>query len=136
MIKERTKFPLILKISYLNDYRDRLFWKKIEGLVSAISINAVPWSMVYGDKKSPFEKYGYGPGAVSGKTAQTHTWALHKYLTEITKIPVILPSISETDDLIEAFNKRKAPAVSMCALLLQNSSEAMAIIERCLKKII
>lgn len=130
MIKERTRFHLILKIGYAHDYKDKLFWEKIEGLVSAVSINAAPWSIVYLNKKSPFDKYRYGPGAISGRPAQAYTWALHTSLTDITKIPVILPSICHEDDL----RKRKAPAVSMCALIIQNLPKAMAIIERCLKK--
>lgn len=134
MIKERTTFPLILKISHFNYYKDKLFWEELKGLVAAISINAVPWSMIYGNKKSPFEKYKYGSGAVSGKNAQSYTWALHRYLQDITDIPVILPSLWHLKDLKEAFLERKAPAISMCALFLKHPIRAIAIIKKCLKQ--
>lgn len=133
MIKKRIQF-LLLKVSPLNDYGDKSFWQQLEGLVDAVSINAMPWSMIYRNETSPFEKYGYGPGAVSGKNAQFYTWAFHRYLSDITKIPVILPSIWTEDNLREAFNQRRVPAISMCALFLRHPTRATGIIEKCLKE--
>ena len=84
-IKEACDLPLILKISVKHPVEELV--PRLDGIVEAISINSVPWSIVYPKNESPI-KYP-GGGGVSGKIAQPYTWGLVKKLVEITSIPVI-----------------------------------------------
>jgi len=44
----------------------------VEEIVEAISINSVPWRVVYPDRESPLTRFG--GGGVSGKNAQPCAW--------------------------------------------------------------
>ena len=69
----------------------------IKELVEAISINSVPWKIVFPDKKSPLDHLG--GGGVSGKLAQPHTWEFVRKLVDKTDIPVIGPSVWKYGDI-------------------------------------
>lgn len=94
-IKKVTEYPLLLKLSFVQPYLQ--IAKKVEGVVEAISINSVPWKVVFGEKPSPLAKYG--GGGVSGKVAQPWTWKMAATLARETLIPVIGASIWEYNDI-------------------------------------
>lgn len=99
-IKYVAPWPLILKLSYTHDYLP--IAKALEGVVEAISINSVPWSAVFPEKKSPLAKLG--GGGVSGKVVQKYTWEMAKDLAAQTKIPVIGASVWEYEDIQKLFD--------------------------------
>jgi dihydroorotate dehydrogenase len=94
-IKEVSDYPLLLKLSYAQPYIE--IARSVEGIVEAISINSVPWKIIYPDRESPLAKYG--GGGVSGKNAQPFNWRMVSELSRETKIPVIGPSIWEYEDI-------------------------------------
>ncbi|MBI5299516.1 MAG: hypothetical protein HY877_04395 [Deltaproteobacteria bacterium] len=91
--------PLILKLSYTHDYVK--IAKALENVVEAISINSVPWSAAYPNKKSPLKKLGNG--GVSGKMVQKYTWKMVEELSRTTTMPVIGASVWEYEDLSKLF---------------------------------
>jgi dihydroorotate dehydrogenase len=94
-IKKETDLPLILKLSVVHPIEKII--PQVEGTVEAISINSVPWKVVFPDRKSSLEHLG--SGGISGKIAQPYTWSLVKELVKITNIPVIGPSVWEFSDI-------------------------------------
>lgn len=96
----KTDFPIILKFSVAHKIEEIV--PHLEGIVQAISINSVPWSLVFPDSSSPFAHLG--GGAVSGKIAQPFTWTLAQNLINMTKIPVIGPSVWEYSDIEKLIN--------------------------------
>lgn len=94
-VKTNSHLPLILKVSVTHDVS--LIVKEIENLVEAISINSVPWAIVFPNRQSPLESLG--GGGVSGKAAQPFTWGLVHKLTKLTVVPIIAPSVWDFDDL-------------------------------------
>ena len=97
-VKEVSRFPLILKVSVVHDVR-LIFAGMDEEDIEAISINSVPWAVIFPDKKSPLARLG--GGGVSGKVAQSYTWGLVKDLVYLTSIPVIGPSVWDYKDMQE-----------------------------------
>jgi len=112
-VKTNSRLPLILKVSVTHDVPR--ITKEVEGLIDAISINSVPWSMAFPNRRSPLENLGNG--GVSGKVAQPFTWGLVKKITELTSIPVIGPSVWDFDDL-EKVRNFGAKAVSFGSVFL------------------
>ena len=112
-IKEACDLPLILKISVKHPVEELV--PRLDGIVEAISINSVPWSIVFPGEKSPLMHLG--GGGVSGKIAQPYTWGLVKKLIEITSIPVIGPSVWEFED-IKKLRDMGAQAISFGAIHL------------------
>ena len=106
--------PLILKISVAHDVSQIV--EKVAGIVEAISINSVPWSRAFPNRRSPLEVFG--GGGVSGKIAQPFTWALVKKITGLTSIPVIGPSIWDFKDLNKVRNLG-AKAISFGSVFLR-----------------
>ncbi|MFH1749735.1 MAG: hypothetical protein ABH837_02495 [bacterium] len=90
-----SRFPLILKLSVVHEVEQIL--QDVGGLVDALSINSVPWTKVFSDRKSPLAHLG--GGGVSGKLAQPLTWNLVNKLVRISSTPVIGPSIWEFSDI-------------------------------------
>lgn len=113
-IKRNSSLPLILKISVIHDPKQLV--NEIDGLVEAISINSVPWEIIFPDQPSPLAKYG--GGGVSGKIIQPFTWSLVRKLAQMTPIPVIGPSIWDFSD-IEKVRKLGAKAVSFGSVFLR-----------------
>ena len=87
--------PTLLKLSYVQPYLQ--IAKKVEGVVEAISINSVPWKVVFGEKNSPLVKYG--GGGVSGPVAKPFIWKMISELARETSIPVIGAGIWEYEDI-------------------------------------
>jgi len=113
VIKQNSRHPLILKLGFEGDVKR--ITKGIKGIVEALSINSVPWSLRFPNTTSPLEHLG--GGGVSGKIAQCETWELLSLLTCISDIPVIGPSVWEFED-IERIRLRGAHAVSFGSLFL------------------
>lgn len=97
VIKAATSQPLLLKLSYGQDYPQ--IAKKVEGLVEAVSINSVPWKFVFGDLTSPLKKYG--GGGVSGPVAKPFIWKMVSNLVKRTSVPVIGAGVWEYEDIAE-----------------------------------
>ncbi|MBZ9577795.1 hypothetical protein KJA13_02030 [Patescibacteria group bacterium] len=113
-VKKVSRFPLILKLSVVHDIKSIL--PEVVGIVEAISINSVPWEIIFPDKKSPLAHLG--GGGVSGKVAQPHTWKFVEELVEKTSIPVIGPSVWEFDD-IQGLRIIGAKAISFGSIFLR-----------------
>ena len=99
-IKEVSEHPLLLKLSYVQPYLQ--IAKKVEGTVEAISINTVPWKVIFGEKISPLAKYG--GGGVSGPMAQPFIWKMISELVKTTSIPIIGATIWEYEDILRLKN--------------------------------
>ena len=111
--RKASRFPIIGKLSVAHDIE--WIMARAEGLIEAIDINSVPWSMAFPDDQSSLAHLG--GGGVSGKAAQPHTWKLVKDLVGMTDIPIIGPSVwqyGDIDQLIEMGVK----AVSFGSLLM------------------
>ncbi|MDO8528135.1 MAG: hypothetical protein Q7T03_10690 [Deltaproteobacteria bacterium] len=133
-LKYVTKLPLILKLSCTHDYvhiaqalektvapppvpgQDARSAGWTGGGVEAISINSVPWSVAFPDKKSPLAKFG--GGAVSGKAAQIYTWKMVENLAANTNIPVIGASVWDYEDIEKIFGLG-AKAVAFGSIFLK-----------------
>lgn len=113
-VKEVSRFPLILKVSVVHHTESIL--PEVEGIIEAISINSVPWAVIFPNKKSPLAHLG--GGGVSGKIAQSYTWGLVKDLVSMTSIPVIGPSVWKFKD-IEQLRKIGAKAISFGSIFLR-----------------
>lgn len=113
-VKEKSRFPIILKLSVMHDIRNIILG--IEGVVEALSINSVSWIHIFPRRRSPLAHLG--GGGVSGKAAQPFTWELVKRLVEITSIPVIGPSMWEFDD-IRRLREMGAKAISFGSIFLR-----------------
>ncbi len=114
-VKEVSRFPLILKVSVVHDVR-LIFAGMDDETIEAISINSVPWRVIFPNKRSPLAHLG--GGGVSGKIAQPHTRELVRDLVYLTSIPVIGPSVWEFSD-IEKLRKIGAKAISFGSIFLR-----------------
>ncbi len=113
-VREVSKYPLLLKLSVVHDYTR--IARATEGIVEAIAINSVPWSVAFPMKKSPLTHLD--GGAISGRIAQAWTWKMLEALTKATKTPIIGPSVWEYAD-IEKLRKLGAKAISFGAVFLR-----------------
>ena len=98
-IAQVSKHPLILKLGYSQDYCQ--IAKRTEKLIKAISINSLPWPVVFPDKISPLAEYG--GGGVSGKRAQFYTWQMIKDLRATTSCPVIASGVWNCEDIEKVY---------------------------------
>lgn len=92
--------PLLLKLSVVHRAEEIL--PRVFGLVEAISINSVPWKIMYPEnhpwhESSPLAHLG--GGGVSGGAAQQMTWGYARHLHAMTSIPIIGPSIWLFEDM-------------------------------------
>lgn len=95
-ITKTTRLPIILKLSVMQELDFNL------DNVEAISINSVPWRLVYHDKISPF--VFLGGGALSGKIVQPYTWKFINYLIKTTNVPVIGCSVWNYQDIDKLYD--------------------------------
>jgi dihydroorotate dehydrogenase len=112
--------PVILKLSAQQNCC--AIAQGVKGYVAAISMNSVPWGMVYPERKSPFaELPGPGGGGVSGKAAQALNWKAVREIKEVVPdMPVIAPSIWDYRDIVHALHVLRADAVSFGAIHLKH----------------
>ncbi len=113
-VKKRSRFPIILKLSVVHNIGSIL--PGVEGIVEAISINSVPWRVIFPDRKSPLAHFG--GGGVSGKIVQPHTWDFAEKLESFASIPVIWPSVWDFSDIVE-LRQKKVKAISFGSIFLR-----------------
>lgn len=89
-----TRFPIILKLSYIQDY-ERIA-RESQNFIEAISVNSVPWDVVFPHKESPLARFG--GGGVSGKISHAYTWRMVNRIWSLTGMKVIGP-VWEFEDL-------------------------------------
>ena len=134
-VKEVSRHPVIVKVSVAQDYC--LIVKQLEGVVEAVSLNSVPWEIVYPPDRtcirSPLwrleKKVGGGGGGVSGKLAQKYNWPAVRNLATQTSVPVIAPSIMEFEDLTRV-RSLGAKAVSFGAIHLRTPWQPTQIVRK------
>ncbi|MFN4032070.1 MAG: HisA/HisF-related TIM barrel protein [Fimbriimonadales bacterium] len=81
-----TGHPLIVKVGYDQPYV--AIAQALEGVAEAIhAINAVPWRMVYPDRRSPLSKLG--GGGVSGEPIRPFVREAVQRLAQATTVPTI-----------------------------------------------
>ncbi len=119
-VRDVSLHPVIAKLSVAQDYLS--IAEKIAGEVEAISLNSVPWEMVFPRQISPLfslqSRVG-GGGGVSGKPAQVHNWAAVESLAIQGCLPVIAPSVMDEEDLV-AVRDLGASAVSFGVIHILN----------------
>lgn len=114
VVKSVSRFPVILKLSVVHDVRNIV--NRVEDFVEAFSINSVPWQEVFPGQRSPLAHLG--GGGVSGRVAQPYTWKLVKELSEMTRIPVIGPSVWDFEDIAK-LRDLGAKAISFGSVFLK-----------------
>ncbi len=124
-VKSVSRLPIILKLSVVHDIQKIV--EGVKSLVEAFSINSVPWLVVFPEQRSPLASLG--GGGVSGKIAQPYTWKLMKELSEITKIPVIGPSIWDFEDITN-LRDLGAKAISFGSVFLKYPWRPNLIVKR------
>lgn len=95
--KAVTRLPLILKLSVVHDIVKII--PEVEGIIEAVSINSVPWNIIFPNKKSPLAHLG--GGGVSGKAASPFTWDFAEIMASKFSVPVIGPSVWDFEDIQE-----------------------------------
>lgn len=113
-IRAATQHPIILKLSVVHDYVHVA--KSCEGIVEALAINSVPWSVAFPDQKSPLARFG--GGGVSGRAAQPWTWKMVQELASSTSIPVIGPGVWEFYDMAH-LRELGAKAISFGSIFMR-----------------
>jgi len=127
-VKKVSSLPLILKVSVDQDYL--AIARGVAGAVEAISLNTVPWKLVFPDKESPLEKIGKpgsGGGGVSGPPAQRLNWTAVTYLAKQGLVPVIGPSAMNSDDVYK-LECRGAKAISFGTIHLRTPWRPTSIV--------
>lgn len=127
-VKKVSRFPLILKVSVVHNINEILSY--IKEIIEAISINSVPWKVIFPNKKSPLEYLG--GGGVSGKIAQCCTWPLVRDLVAITSIPVIGPSVWNFEDM-QRLRNLGAQAISFGSIFLKYPWRPTKFVKRDMK---
>lgn len=125
LIRENSPHPLFLKLSVHQDYL--AIAQKTENYAQALSINSVPWRLVFPDQKSPLASLG--GGGVSGKAAQPFTWEMVKKLSQSVKTPVIGPGVWEYEDMA-ALRSLGAKAISFGSIFMRYPWRATKFIKR------
>jgi dihydroorotate dehydrogenase (NAD+) catalytic subunit len=74
---------------------------KVANSLDAVTLNSVPWSLVFPNKKSPLQHLG--GGGVSGQAAQEVNWKAARQIINDSKVPLILPDIWCYEDIHRAF---------------------------------
>src|SRR4029453_19238889 len=128
-IRGRSRHPLLLKLSVNQDYLNLA--RQTEGLVEALSINSVPWRIVFPNRESPLQSLG--GGGVSGKATRDFTWRMVEELASSVKTPVIGPGIWEYEDLAR-LRGLGAKGLSFGSIFLRYPWRPTAFVRRDLKK--
>jgi dihydroorotate dehydrogenase len=130
-VRDVSRHPIIVKVSVSQDYLAII--KGLSGIAEAVSLNSVPWEMVFPGKRSPLwkleKKVSGGGGGVSGKPAQALNWKALKELSETGLMPVIGPSIMEYEDIARVRNLG-AKAESFGAIHLRTPCKATQIVKQ------
>lgn len=127
-VKKETNLPLILKLSVVHDVIPII--NGVSDVVEAISINSVPWNVIFPNKISPLKHLG--GGGVSGKIAQEHTWRLVRKIVMMHSIDVVAPSIWDYED-IERARRLGAKAISFASVFLPYPCRPTSYVKRDMK---
>lgn len=122
-VAEISHFPLSLSVSVAHDI-DRIV-AGTKDIIELYTINSVPWVIVFGELKSPLEKFGRG--GVSGKEIQHITWPLAAKL-EALGVAVAWPSIWEKADWDKMRKMGRAKTISLGSIWLCHPFKADDII--------
>lgn len=131
-VKRASRHPIIVKISADQEYL--VIAHELAGIAEAISINSVPWKMVFANgERTPLWKLekqvGGGGGGVSGKPAQKHNWAAVEALGKLGSLAVIGPSVMEFEDM-NRVRMLGAQAVSFGAIHLRTPWKPTSFIKK------
>lgn len=96
--KRATTLPLYLKLSAAQKVAEII--PAVEDSVAGISINSVPWKLVFPNQTSPLAHLG--GGAVSGRPVREANWELVRQIKAISDVRVIIPDIWDESDLAAA----------------------------------
>lgn len=135
-VKAASRHPIIIKAS-VDDKWYISIAAELRGVVGAISLNSVPWNMVFPHSRTPFAalemRVGGGGGGVSGAPAQQKNWMAVGELVAQGFLPVIAPSAMSEADVGTLF-KMGAHAVSFGALQLRRPWAPTQIVKRIRKQ--
>ena len=124
-VKAVSRHPIILKVSVVHDVET--IARELEGVIEAISINSVPWDIIFPGQESPLAHLG--GGGVSGKIAQPFTWPMVQRLADLTPIPVIGPGVWDFEDICK-LRALGAQAISFGSIFLRHPTRPTAYIRR------
>lgn len=112
-VAEVSRHPVIVKVSVAQDFKT--IATRLKGIAEAVSINSVPWELVFQNSRTPLHglesRVKGGGGGVSGRPAQAYNWEAARELAELRSLPVIAPSIMELED-VETLKNLGAQAFS------------------------
>ncbi len=128
---QKTHFPLIAKLSYTHDYVTLISQLENCKRIEAVSINSVPWPSLYPGNPSPLAHYG--GGGVSGKKIQPITWKMVSEMAQLSKIPVIGPSVWDYED-IERILSMGARAISFGSIFISKPWRPTLFAKKWVKK--
>jgi len=116
-VSAAVNLPIILKLGVTHEAD--LILNELASVVEAVSINSVPWSIVFPNSQSPLAKFG--GGGVSGQAAQVQNWEFMRRIAKLERVPVIGPSPWSFLDL-HFLRNRGAQAISFGSLFLRHPS--------------
>lgn len=133
-VQRVSRHPIIVKVSATQDYV--AIARGLYGFAQAISLNSVPWEVVFPgpeNLRTPLWKLERrvkgGGGGVSGKPAQRFNWRAVKELARLGTLPVIGPSVMEYGDL-RHLRRLGASAISFGAIHLRTPWKPTSIVKR------
>lgn len=119
-VKRVTRHPIIIKVSVTQPYLT--IARGLRNVAEAISLNTVPWELVFPDTPSPLSRLqnrvGGGGGGVSGRPAQPFNWLAVEALAQQNILPVIGPDVMSWKDIVY-LRKIGAKAISFGAIHLR-----------------
>ncbi len=128
-VKSVTRWPLLLKLSCTHDYK--AIAQALEGTAEAISINSVPWKVLFPKEKSPLANLG--GGGVSGRIAQKEHFKMVEQLASTSTVPVIGAGVWEYEDMEKLF-KLGAGAVAFGSIFVRYPWRPTDFVKRYRKK--
>ena len=99
---KKMNLGIIAKLNILQYY----FIYDIYPYIDAISINSVPWNMIFPGRKYPFkvDEKSLWKAGISGKIAQVVNWPFIRDLIKLDKVPIIGCSVWEYRDIQRLWN--------------------------------
>ena len=134
-IKMVSRHPVIIKVGADQDYM--AIARQLFGVAEAISLNSVPWKIVFPFDKSPLSKLekrvGGGGGGVSGIPAQLYNWVAVTGLSRENSLPVIGPSVMTESD-VKQVRRLGASVVSFGTIHLRTPWKPTSIVRKEMNK--
>ncbi len=126
-----SSLPILIKLSYTHDYLKLAKDLETDPKIEAVSINSIPWNLVYPETPSPLARYG--GGGVSGKIIQSFTWKMVQEISTISRIPVIGPSVWEYED-VERLKTLGARAISFGSVFVRHPWRPTSYVRRWIRE--